>query len=301
MRIRNGADRRAARRAGCIKLEGAELAALDTETTSLDPLKARARRALALGRARHAPPTCRSRTATPARRSSLPAERALARLKPWLEDRAPREGRAERQVRHARARQSRHPARGRAHDTLLQSYLLESHKSHDMDNLAERHLGVKTITYDEVTGKGAGRIPFEQVAVERAAEYAAEDADVTLRLHRALYPQIETDAEARRIYREIEMPVMHVLQAMERNGVLLDTALLEASFRASSAPRWWRSRRRRTREAGQPFNLNSPKQIQEILFEKRGLPVHQEDARAERRRPTRTCSSSSRSIIRCPS
>ena len=112
------------------------------------------------------------------------------------------------------------------HDTLLQSYVLESHKSHDMDNLAERHLSLKTITYDEVTGKGAKRIPFEQVSVERATEYAAEDADVTLRLHRALCPQVERDEKLCRIYRDIEIPVMHVLARMERNGVLLDAKLL---------------------------------------------------------------------------
>src|SRR5690606_15808893 len=112
------------------------------------------------------------------------------------------------------------------HDTLLQSYVLESHRSHDMDNLAERHLALRTLTYDEVTGKGAARIPFEQVAVDRACEYAAEDADVTLRLHRAIFPQVDADPKLCAIYRDIEMPVLHVLQRMERHGVLLDTALL---------------------------------------------------------------------------
>src|SRR5512143_1496309 len=115
---------------------------------------------------------------------------------------------------------------GIRHDTLLQSYVLESHKPHDMDSLAERHLGVRTITYDDVTGKGAGRIGFEQVAIERATEYAAEDADITLQLHQALYPQIEADARLEYVYRHLEMPVLTVLQTMERNGVLLDTALL---------------------------------------------------------------------------
>ena len=115
---------------------------------------------------------------------------------------------------------------GVAHDTLLQSYVLESHKPHDMDTLAWRHLSLKTITYDDVTGKGANRIPFEQVAVERATEYAAEDADVTLRLHEALHPPIAADDKLEYIYAQIEMPVRDVLFRMERNGILIDAQLL---------------------------------------------------------------------------
>ena len=107
-----------------------------------------------------------------------------------------------------------------------QSYVLESHKPHDMDNLAWRHLNVKTLTYDDVTGKGVNRIPFEQVAVERATEYAAEDADVTLRLHDALYPAIAADDKLAFIYAQIELPVRDVLFRMERNGILIDAALL---------------------------------------------------------------------------
>ena len=103
--------------------------------------------------------------------------------------------------------------KGIAHDTLLQSYVVESHKPHDMDTMAERHLGVKTITYVEVCGKGAGQNRFDQVSIERATEYAAEDADITLQLHQALYPQVESDAKLARIYGEIEMPVMPVLHA----------------------------------------------------------------------------------------
>jgi DNA polymerase-1 len=161
---------------------------------------------------------------------------------------------------------------GVQHDTLLQSYILESHKSHDMDNLAERHLSLRTVTYDEVTGKGAARIPFEQVAVERACAYAAEDADVTLRLHRALSPQVERDARLCGIYRDIEMPVMKVLQSMERHGVLLDTRLL-ADLSKEFGAKIMEIERQAHAEAGQPFNLSSPKQIQEILFEQRKLPV----------------------------
>ena len=254
-----------------LKLEGAELAALDTETTSIDPFKARlVGLSVSVENACAAyVPVAHRYTGAP---EQLPAERVLERLKPWLEDaRHAKVGQNTKYDMHVLANHGIKLA-GVQHDTLLQSYLLESHKSHDMDNLAERHLSLRTITYDEVTGKGANRIPFEQVAVERATEYAAEDADVTLRLHRALRPQIEADAKLDRIYREIELPVLHVLQAMERNGVLLDVELLRDLSRQFGA-KMGEIEAKAHAEAGQPFNLNSPRQIQEILFEKRGLPV----------------------------
>ncbi|MBM3344394.1 MAG: DNA polymerase I, partial [Betaproteobacteria bacterium] len=122
----------------------------------------------------------------------------------------------------------------------------------------------------EVTGKGAGRIGFEQVSVERATEYAAEDADITLRLHQALYPQVAADEKLLHIYRDIEMPVMPVLQGMERNGVLLDVKLL-AELSNEFGAKMVQIEAKAHQQAGQPFNLNSPKQIQEILFEKQGL------------------------------
>jgi DNA polymerase-1 len=161
---------------------------------------------------------------------------------------------------------------GGQHDTLLQSYVLESHKSHDMDNLAERHLSLKTITYDDVTGKGSKRIPFEQVSVEDATEYAAEDADVTLRLHCAMFPQLDQDEKLCRIYREIEIPVMAVLWQMERNGVLLDVKLLGELSREFGG-KMLELEAKAHEQAGQPFNLNSPRQIQEILFDLNKLPV----------------------------
>ncbi|MGH8716142.1 MAG: DNA polymerase I, partial [Burkholderiales bacterium] len=161
---------------------------------------------------------------------------------------------------------------GIAHDSLLQSYVLESHRAHDMDNLAQRHLGVKTITYDEVTGKGASRISFEQVAVDQATDYAAEDADITLQLHQALYPQIAADPKLEMIYRRIEMPLLDVLFGMERNGVLLDLKLLGEQNR-ELGNRMLELEAEVYRLAEQPFNLNSPKQIQEILFERQKLPV----------------------------
>jgi len=253
------------------KLEAAELTALDTETTSLNPMLARL-----VGMSFSVTPDEAAYVPIGHRYAGAPEQLALThvldKLRPWLES-------AERRKLGQHIKYDMHvfanhgiSLRGVVHDTLLQSYVLESHKPHDMDNLAERHLDVKTITYDDVTGKGANRIAFDQVAIERATEYAAEDADVTLQLHRALYPQIESDAKLSRIYADIEVPVMRVLQIMERNGVLLDTGLLAELSREFGA-KMMALEARAHQEAGQPFNLSSPKQIQEILFDKHKLPV----------------------------
>ncbi len=251
------------------KIEEAELTAVDTETTSLDPFKARLvgiSLSMEPGHAAYIP-VGHHYAGVP---QQLELGHVLARLKPWLEDRTQAKlGQHLKYDMHVFANHGVQLA-GAQHDTLLQSYVLESHKPHDMDGLAERHLGVKTITYDEVTGKGASRIGFEQVAIERATEYAAEDADITLQLHRALHPQIEADAKLAYIYRDLEMPVMQVLQTMERNGVLLDTALLAELSREFGAKMLVLEAKAHA-QAGQPFNLNSPKQIQEILFDKQGL------------------------------
>ena len=150
--------------------------------------------------------------------------------------------------------------------------MLDSQARHDMDALAERYLGLKTITYDEVTGKGASRIGFEEVELVRATEYSAEDADVTLRLHGVLYPKLAADEKLKYVYESIEMPVREVLFRMERNGVLIDAGLLEEQSR-SLGRKMLELEERAHREAGQPFNLNSPKQIGEIFFERLKLPV----------------------------
>jgi len=251
------------------KLDAAELVAFDTETTSLDPLRAQLvglSFSVEAGAAAYLPLSHRYAGAP----QQLALDAALKRLKPWLED----AGRAKlgQNAKYDTHVLANHDVRlaGVAHDTLLQSYVLESHQHHDMDSLAERHLGVKTITYDEVTGKGASRIGFEQVAVERATEYAAEDADVTLRLHQALFPQVQSNENFDRIYREIEMPLVTVLFGMERNGVLLDMDLLKDLSR-EFGEKMGEIEKKAFEEAGQPFNLNSPRQIQEILFEKQGL------------------------------
>jgi DNA polymerase I len=253
------------------KITAAPLVSVDTETTSLDPLRARLvgiSFAIEQGHAAYLPLAHRY-TGAP---QQLDLEVVLAKLRPWLEDaRKPKLGQNLKYDRHVFANHGIRLA-GIAHDTLLQSYVLESHKPHGMDNLALRHLGVKTITYEEVAGKGASHIGFDQVTLERASEYAAEDADITLQLHHVLYPQIEGDARLAKVYLDIEMPVMDVLHAMERHGVLLDCLLLEAQSRELGAKMVELERAAQT-QAGQPFNLNSPKQIQEILFDRHKLPV----------------------------
>jgi DNA polymerase-1 len=251
------------------KISAAPLVAFDTETTSLDPMRAELvglSFSVESGAAAYVPVAHRY-TGAP---QQLAREAVLARMKPWLEDAGRAKlGQNAKYDMHVLANQGVRLA-GVAHDTLLQSYVLESHQRHDMDSLAERHLGLKTITYDDVTGKGAGRIGFEQVAVERAAEYAAEDADVTLQLHQVLYPRIQSDEKLARIYQDVEMPLLLVLFNMERHGVLLDTERLRELSR-EFGDKMAEIEAKAHVEAGQPFNLNSPKQIQEILFEKRGL------------------------------
>ncbi|HSC95394.1 MAG TPA: DNA polymerase I [Burkholderiales bacterium] len=251
------------------RIEEADLVALDTETTSLDPMKAELvglSFAVEAGAAAYVPLAHRYAGAP----RQLERGAVLARMKSWLED----AGRAKlgQNAKYDMHVLANHGIRlaGIEHDTLLQSYVLESHRPHDMDSLAQRHLGLKTITYDEVTGKGAARIGFDQVTVERATEYSAEDADVTLKLHQALLPQVQAEEKLERIYREVEMPLITVLFNMERNGVLLDTGLLKELSR-EFGEKMADIETQAHAQAGQPFNLNSPRQIQEILFEKQGL------------------------------
>jgi DNA polymerase-1 len=161
---------------------------------------------------------------------------------------------------------------GITQDTLLESYVLESHKKHDMDSLSLRWLNRKTISYEEICGKGASQIGFEEVSLETALNYAAEDADVTLQLHQAMWPRLESNEKLRFIYEKIELPVSRVLQQVERNGVLIDSDLL-AKQSAEIGQRLLEIEKQAHELAGQPFNLNSPKQLGEIFFEKLKLPV----------------------------
>jgi DNA polymerase-1 len=253
------------------RVEGAELSSVDTETTGLDPLTAKLvgiSFSVEPGSAAYLPLAHRYAGAP----EQLAFDATLARLKAWLEDPSrPKVGQNAKYDMHVLANHGIR-MRGVKHDTLLESYVLESHRPHDMDNLAQRHLGVRTITYEEVTGKGAAQIGFDQVPVERATEYSAEDADIALQLHRTLLPHIERDDKLAFIYRQIEMPVMEVLFEMEHHGVLLDTHLLEAQSQALGA-RMLEIEKQAQEQAGQPFNLSSPKQIQELLFDKHKLPV----------------------------
>ncbi len=159
-----------------------------------------------------------------------------------------------------------------AHDIQLESYVLEVHERHDLGSLAQRHCGWTPLSYEEVAGKGASRIPFSSVSVDRAATYAAEKADCVLALHERLYPQIERDEKLKFVYSSIEMPALPVLFRIERNGVLLDRAKLEAQSH-ELGKEMLQKEQEAYAAAGQPFNLGSPKQIQEILFERQKLPV----------------------------
>jgi DNA polymerase-1 len=199
-------------------------------------------------------------------------ERALALLKPWLERADCRKvGENIKFDRHVLANHGIRLA-GCVHDTLLESYVLEVHERHDIGTLAQRHCGWTTLNLEEVAGKGAARIAFSSVEVTRATHYAAERVDCVLALHQLLSSRIEGDEKLQRVYGEIEMPVLPVLFRMERNGVLLDRQKLEAQ--SHELGREILEKETRAYEAaGQPFNLGSPKQIQEILFDRLKLPV----------------------------
>jgi len=251
-------------------IQAAPLVSFDTETTSLDPMAAEIvglSFAVEPFRACYVPLAHRYAGAP----AQLDRERVLARLRPWLESAAHRKvGQNLKYDMHVLANHGIRLA-GVEHDTLLQSYVLEAHRTHGMDALALRHLERRTITYEQVAGKGASQIGFEQVGLEQATTYAAEDAEVTMQLHTVLCPRIEADPKLHDVYRRIEMPVMPVLHTMERHGVLVDAAALARQSDELGA-RMMDLERRAHEAAGQPFNLNSPKQLGEILFDKLGLP-----------------------------
>ncbi|MEW6415524.1 MAG: DNA polymerase I [Pseudomonadota bacterium] len=253
------------------KLAAAPAFALDTETTGLNPMQAELvgiSFAVAPGEAAYVP-LAHHYAGAPAQ---LARDVVLAKLAPLLESSEPKiVGQHLKYDRHIFANVGVTLA-GVADDTLLQSYVLEAHQPHELGSLAARHLGLATISYDDVTGKGAGRIGFEQVAIERASEYAAEDADVTLRVRDALAPQLAASDKLNFVYRRIELPVADILFRMERAGVLLDRALL-AQQSSELGRKMLELEQRAFQEAGQPFNLGSPKQIGDILFKQKGLPV----------------------------
>jgi DNA polymerase I len=253
------------------KILAAELVCVDTETTGLDMMNAQLV-GMSFAITPHQAAYLPLAHIYPGAPDQLSRAHVLAKLKHWLE--SPKHKKLGQNLKYDMHIFANHGiALGGIHDdTLLQSYVLESHKPHDMDNLALRHLNVKTISFTEVAGKGAKQICFDQVDIETATHYAAEDADITLQLHQNLYPQIAAQNGLQHVYRDIEMPSMHVLYTMERNGVLLDSALLQIQSR-ELGEKLIALEIKAHEAAGQPFNLNSPKQIQEILFDKLGLPV----------------------------
>jgi DNA polymerase-1 len=252
-------------------LQRAELVSFDTETTRLDPMEARIvglAFSIEPGRAAYIPLTHRYAGAP----AQLPIDDVLRRLKPWFEDATRKKlGQNVKYDQHVLANYGIALA-GVAHDTLLQSYVLESQRAHDMDSLAFRHLGVKTISYADVAGKGAGHIGFDQVSVDKATEYSGEDADITLQLHGALYPKVKKNPQLDFIYSRIELPTREVLFRMEREGVLIDASVLAAQSR-TLGERMMILEEQAYQAAGQPFNLGSPTQLGQILFDKMKLPA----------------------------
>ena len=251
------------------KINQATLTALDTETTSLDALAAQLvgiSLSVTPGEACYIPVAHRNGD------TQLSRDLVLGKLKPWLESKERlKVGQNLKYDIHIFANYGI-TVQGVQFDTLLESYVLESHMPHNMDNLAERHLGMKTIRYEEVCGKGVHQIGFDQVDLQTATNYAAEDADITLRLHLALWPQIQASPGLLYVYEQIEMPAMRVLGIMERNGIRIDSALLSVQGQ-EVGKRLLALEGEIHQLAGQPFNIQSPKQIAEILFGQLELPV----------------------------
>jgi len=258
------------------KIAAAPLTAIDTETDSLDGMRAQIvgiSLSVAIGEAAYIP-VRHSYAGAP---DQLDVDHVLARLKPWLEDASkPKLGQNIKYDTHVFANAGI-TIRGYAHDTMLESYVLEAHKSHSLESLAERHLGRKGLSYEDLCGKGVHQISFTQVDIEKAAEYSCEDSDMTLHVHDTLWPQLQASAGLLDVYSRIEMPAAAILGRIERTGVLIDSAKLAVQSQ-QLAERMVALEREAFEIAGQPFNLGSPKQIGEILFGKLGLPVKKKTA-----------------------
>jgi len=261
------------------RINTAPLVALDTETTSLDPMAAKLVGLSLSVAGEHGNAACYIPLAHryPGVPEQLPFDTTLERLQSWLQSEQHKKvGQHLKYDAHVFANHGIRLA-GIRHDTMLESYVLEAHRSHNMDDLAERHLGRSTLKYEEVCGKGANAIGFDEVALERATEYAAEDAEITLALHQTLWPRLEKLPQLRNVYEAIEIPVSKILFEMERTGVLVDRDRLAAQS-VEIARRLAELETRAHELAGQPFNLGSPKQIGEILFGVLKLPVAKKTA-----------------------
>lgn len=254
------------------RLKAAGVFAFDTETTSLNYMEARmvgVSFAVEAGKAAYVPLT-HDYVGAPAQ---LDRDQVLARLKPLLED--PELKKIGQHIKYD-MNVLRHygiELQGIGADTMLESYVLNSTASrHDMDTLAERYLGVSTVSFEEIAGKGKKQLTFNQIDLEQAAPYAAEDADITLRLHQTLQPRLAAEGELLKVFEEIERPLIPVLSRMEYRGTLVDAAILGEQSR-ELAQRLHEIEQEAFELAGETFNLNSTKQLQSILFDKMGLPV----------------------------
>jgi len=261
------------------RLEAAECVAIDTETTSLDAMRADLvgiSWSVKPGEAAYLP----LRHEGPNAPVQLPLLEVLAKLKAWLENPLKlKVGQHIKYDRHVFANQGIE-VRGYAHDTMLQSYVLEVHKPHSLTSLALRHVGRTGLTYEDMCGKGVHQISFAQVDVEKASEYSCEDSDQCLDVHGVLWPRIQADAKLRAIY-DIEIATSEALFRIERNGVLIDGPTLAAQSQALGQ-RILQLETEAYEIAGQPFNLSSPKQLGEIFFDKLGLPVIKKTATGAR-------------------
>lgn len=253
------------------RIQAAPIVAFDTETDSLDALKARIvglSFSDKVGQACYIP----LRHEGPDAPEQLPLDEVLAKLKPWLEDAGKRKvGQHIKYDKHVLANHGI-DIQGYAHDTMLESYVLEAHRKHNLGDLAMRYLGRSGLSYEDVAGKGAQQIPFAQVAVDRASQYSCEDSDLTLHVHETLWPRLQAEPGLLDIYQRFELPTSRVLQRIERNGVLINADLLRQQSH-ELAQRIVALEQEAYELAGQPFNLGSPKQLGEILFVKQGLPV----------------------------
>jgi DNA polymerase-1 len=261
------------------RLQGAALTALDTETTSLDEMRAEIvgiSFSVEPGRAAYIPLAHRY----PGAPEQLDRDAVLAQLKPWLQN--PQAGKLGQHIKYDRHVFANHgiEVQGYLHDTMLQSYVLEADKPHNLSSLAERHLGRSGISFEELCGKGVNQISFDQVDIAKAAEYACEDSDQTLDVHLALWPQIEANDKLKFIY-ELEIASSEALYRIERNGVLIDAPTLAAQSH-ELGQRILQLETEAYEIAGQPFNLSSPKQLGEIFFDKLGMPVVKKTATGAR-------------------
>lgn len=254
------------------RIAAADLVALDTETTSLNYMEAELV-GISLATALHGAAYIPLGHVYPGAPKQLDADTVLAKLKPWLED--PSQAKVGHHLKYDAHvfGNSGIALQGVAYDTMLESYVLNSTATrHDMDSVAAKYLGIQTVKYEEVTGKGAKQIGFAEVELEQAGRYAAEDADVSLRLHEVLWPQLQAEPKLERVYTEIERPLIRVLEKMECAGVRVDAGML-AAHSSALAEAMAETEQAAFAAAGGPFNVSSPKQLQEVLYDRLGLPV----------------------------